>query len=284
MKSKPQTSSEFTPSTAEACKSVMLEIISCLGPYRKHFVLVGGLVPKILIDRDIPQGQGHVGTYDVDFAVNFLKISKNQYATIAEMLFNHDYSYRKDKTGQNLKFSFEKTVSFDGLEQTIYIDLVGPEYGGKNVKGFREKVQDGVHVHKARGVDLVFDNCVDIEVTALLPDGIKHTETVSVVNGAAFAIVKAITFESRKEPKDAYDIYYCLKNYQGGLVAINKELQNIRTHGLVKEGMSILQKLFVDPLAIGPQRAARFISDDPNQRSVIASEFSELVASLLKHI
>lgn len=279
MKTKPQTAKELNQGTAEACKSVMVDMISCLGPYRKHFVLVGGLVPKILIDHG--QTQGHVGTYDVDFAVNFTKISQDQYATIAEMLFNHDYTYRKDKTGQTLKFSFEKTVSLGGMEQTIYIDLVGSEYGGKNEKGFREKVQDGVHVHKARGIDLVFDNKVDIEVTAVLPDGIKHTETVSVVNGAVYLVVKAITFGSRKEPKDSYDLYYCLKNYPDGIPALQRELSQIKTHdGLVKEGMAILQNLFSDPLSIGSQRAARFLTEDPNQRTAIATEFSRLVSAL----
>lgn len=276
---KPKTYKDLNQITAEACKSVMVDMISCLGPYRKHFVLVGGLVPKILIDNG--QAQGHLGTYDIDFAVNFKEISDNQYASIAEMLFNHQYKYRKDKTGQDLKFSFEKTISVGDSTQTIYIDLVGAEYSVKNKKGFREKLQDGLHVHKARGIDLVFDNRVDIDVSATLPDGIDHTETISVVNGAVFVIVKAITFESRKEPKDAYDIYYCLKNYHGGIDALTKELQQIKTHGLVKEGLVILKKLFSDPLAIGPQRAARFLSDDENQRMVIATEFSELAAAII---
>ena len=62
MKPKPKTYKELSPSASEACKSAMLEIVSFLGRYRKHFVLVGGLVPKILIDHGQPQG--HMGTYD----------------------------------------------------------------------------------------------------------------------------------------------------------------------------------------------------------------------------
>ena len=198
------------------------------------------------------------------------------------MLFSHGFRYRKDKTGQELKFSFEKPITIGPDEHVICVDLVGPEYGGKSKKGFREKVQTGVHVHKARGIDLVFNNPVNVAVTAILQDGIKHTENVLVVNGATYIIVKTITFESRKEPKDAYDIYYCLKNYPGGLAALIEEYQKIKNNGLVKEGIVILNKLFTDPLAIGPQRAARFMADNPTERTVIATECAKLITTVLK--
>ncbi len=258
----------------------MVDVISCIGKYRKDFVLVGGLVPKVLFLKE----SKHIGTYDVDFAVNSHHISDQEYATIADMLFRRGYRYRKDTDGHELKFSFERDVKLGDKKHTVIVDLIGPEYGTKTKKGFREKVQKGVHVHKARGVDIVFDNAVEVDVTAILPDGIEHSEKVQVANGAAYLVLKLITFEARKSEKDAYDIYSCLKSYPGGMDALIQDFRPILQHGLVKEALSYLERFFADDLQIGPQRFARFMSEDAMERRAHALELKQLAQQLLEKL
>lgn len=272
--------SDYNKNLSDLCISVMVDVISCIGKYRKDFVLVGGLVPKVLFSKE----SEHVGTYDVDFAVNYHHISEQEYATIADMLFKRGYRYRKDSDGNDLKFSFERDIEFNGKKHVVVVDLIGPEYSTKTKKGFREKVQDGVHVHKARGVDIVFENAVEIEITATLPDGIYHSEKIKVANGAAYLVLKLITFEARKSEKDAYDIYSCLKFYPGGIDALARDFQPILQHGLVKEALSYMEKFFLDEIQIGPQRFARFMSDDAMERKVYAKELSYLVRGILKKL
>ena len=271
---------DYQPNLSELCLAVMVDVISCIGKYKKEFVLVGGLVPKVLFAKE----SKHVGTYDVDFAVNSHHISAQEYATIADMLFQRGYRYRKDRDGNELKFSFERDVALEGRKHVVVVDLIGPEYGTKAKKGFREKVQEGVHVHKARGVDIVFDNTVEVNVTAILPDGIEHSEEIRVVNGATYLVLKLIAFEARKSEKDAYDIYSCLKFYPGGSDALVKSFQPILQHGLVKEAVSYVEKFFSDEFQIGPQRFARFMSEDAMERRAYASELSILVKNFFKRL
>lgn len=272
--------SDYNRNLSDLCLSVMIDVISCIGKYREDFVLVGGLVPKVLFNKE----SEHVGTYDVDFAVNSHHIFEQEYATIADMLFKRGYRYRKDRNGNDLKFSFERDVKFNGKNHVVVVDLIGPEYGTKAKKGFREKIQDGVHVHKARGVDIVFDNAIEVEITATLPDGISHSEKVRVANGAAYLVLKLITFEARKSEKDAYDIYSCLKYYPGGIDALVKGFQPILQYGLAKEALSYMEKFFLDELQIGPQRFARFMSDDVMERKIYAEELGKLVKYMLNKL
>ncbi|MFH1653116.1 MAG: hypothetical protein ABIE74_03580 [Pseudomonadota bacterium] len=271
---------DYTENLSQLCLSVMVDVISCIGKYRKDFVLVGGLVPKVLFTKE----SKHIGTYDVDFAVNSQNVSEQEYATIADLLFKRGYHYRKDRDGNDLKFSFERIIELEEKVHVVVVDLIGPEYGTKAKKGFREKIQEGVHVHKARGVDIVFDNAVEINVTAMLPDGILHSEMVKVANGAAYLVLKLITFESRKSEKDAYDIYSCLKFYPGGIEALAQDFQPILQHGLAKEAITYMEKFFSDLLQIGPQRFARFMSEDAMERKVYASELNRLVKIFLERI
>ncbi|MBU4484184.1 hypothetical protein KKA47_02055 [bacterium] len=271
---------DYKESLSELCLSVMVDVISCIGKYRDDFVLVGGLVPKVLFSKE----SKHVGTYDVDFAVNSHHISEQEYSTIADILFKRGYRYRKDRDGNELKFSFERDVELSGQKHVVVVDLIGPEYGTRAKKGFREKIQEGVHVHKARGVDIVFDNAIEVDVTAVLPDGIEHSEKIRVANGAAYLVLKLITFEARKSEKDAYDIYSCLKFYPGSIDALIIDFQPILQHGLVKEAISYMEKFFSDDLQIGPQRFARFMSDDVMERKAYASELNMLVKDILEKL
>lgn len=58
-------------------------------------------------------------------------------------------------------------------------------------------------------------------VTAALLDGRGvATETIRVVNIAAFLALKCLAYEDRIEEKDAYDIIYGLTYYQEGPVSV----------------------------------------------------------------
>lgn len=42
--------SDYRQPEVEACKSVMLEVLTALGPFRDHVVVVGGNVPWLIIE------------------------------------------------------------------------------------------------------------------------------------------------------------------------------------------------------------------------------------------
>ncbi|MFO0866580.1 MAG: hypothetical protein U0744_18395 [Gemmataceae bacterium] len=73
---------------------------------------------------------------------------------------------------------------------------------------------------------------------------------------AAYLCIKAITLSERKKEKDAYDICFCIENYQGGY----KKLAGVRDKTddkLIAEGIAILREKFERLDSIGPVWAAQ---------------------------
>jgi hypothetical protein len=70
--------------------------------------------------------------------------------------------------------------------------------------------------------------------------------------------MKGMALWTRKEPKDAYDIFYVVNNYPGGIEALVKAFEPYREHGLVIEGLGKIRAKFLSPEHIGPVWVANF--------------------------
>ena len=71
----------------QASRAVLIEVMNVLGLYRDHLILVGGWVPELLLPN-----RGHLGSLDVDLAVDVRGISRQQYDTILQRLIDAGYS------------------------------------------------------------------------------------------------------------------------------------------------------------------------------------------------
>ena len=54
--------------------------------------------------------------------------------------------------------------------------------------------------------------------------------------------MKGMALDDRLKEKDAWDIYYCLLAYPGGIDALVEEFQPHLSHGLVREGLTKIAK------------------------------------------
>jgi hypothetical protein len=66
-----------------ACLSVLVELMTVLGEFRDNIVLIGGWIPYFLIHEG---RQDHVGSLDIDIALDFKKISDDTYKSILQTL------------------------------------------------------------------------------------------------------------------------------------------------------------------------------------------------------
>jgi hypothetical protein len=88
------TRKDYSAEAVHAAKSVLIELTHLLGEYREDIVLIGGWVPELII----PQGQRlHVGSIDVDLALNHTKIKEAGYKRIEELLLSRGYYQDKDR-------------------------------------------------------------------------------------------------------------------------------------------------------------------------------------------
>lgn len=86
------TKSNYGKKEVEACLSVLVEIMTVLGSYRDNLVLIGGWVPYFLLNN---KGKDHVGSIDIDLALDFKKISDESYKTILKLLNQRGYMQGK---------------------------------------------------------------------------------------------------------------------------------------------------------------------------------------------
>lgn len=250
-----RTKTTFVSNIADVSLSHLLELMIALGSYREGLVLVGGWVPYLLLKQyqNPDVSFQHVGSKDIDIAVNPALIDEKKYATILELLAQRGYTPRKNAT-----FSFIKTVKTNRGEEQIQIDFLGPEYGGTAKNKRHQRIQDDFLVRKARGADVMFDHAIDVSLVGKLPDGAQGKTTIKMANIVGILTMKGMVIGSRYKQKDAYDIHSLVLYYKSGPFAVAEEIRPFKEHGLIKEALEKIHDKFRSREAEGPSWVADF--------------------------
>ena len=266
---------DYTANAVEAARSVLLELSRLLGEYRDDIVLIGGWVPELLISRG---GIHHMGSMDVDLALNHRNLQEAGYRTIQDLLLSRGYQ-------QGIQpFIFHRMVRVGDREIRVEVDLLAGEYEGTGDGHRTQKIQD-IKARKARGADLAFEMTREVAVSGTLPGGGKDTVTVRVAAIVPFLVMKGMALCDRLKEKDAWDIYFCLRYYPGGLDALVDEFRPHLSHGLVREGLRKIADKFASPEHVGPRFVADFDGlDDPEERALRQRDAHERVAMLLERL
>lgn len=267
------TKSDYTSESTQAARSVMLELYRILGEYADHLVLIGGWVPDLLIPQE---AEAHVGSMDVDLAVNHRTIPEEGYKTILELLHAHGYEQGKQP------FIFHRIVDINGKEVNVQVDFLAGEYSGTAKSHRTQKAQD-LRPRKARGADLAFENPERITLKGVLPGGGKERVKIQVSSLSSFLIMKGFALGERLKEKDAYDISYCLRNTEGDLNPIIRDLEPLCGNKLVQEALDILADKYADTDQVGPVHVANFQEiTDKDERELVQRDAFERVQALLK--
>ena len=247
-----------------------------LGEFRDHIAVIGGWVPALLL----PAAQGQVRTVDVDLAVDFAHVSDETYATLLQVLQSR--GYRQDDR-QPFRF-FKAVKTDDGPPVEVEVDLLAGEYGGTG-KGHRTQPVQDVRARKARGVDLVFEHHVHVQVEGRLPNGARDVVTIKVANVVAFLVMKGMALHDRRKEKDCYDVLFCAANYPGGVEALAEVFRPHTGNRLVAEGLAKIRSKFLSPDHFGPIAVSDFLEiDDPAERAIVARDAYERVSALLDQL
>jgi len=272
------TRTEYSEQATKAAHMVMLELVRILGEYKDDIVLVGGWVPELLFSKANPR---HVGSTDVDLAINHKTIDEEKYRTILEHLKKH--GYEEDTEGKR-PYVFFRKVMVEGQEVTVQVDLLSGEYGGTGKSRRHQNIQEA-KARKARGCDLAFEMAEEVKLEGVLPTGGKDSVAVRVSGIVPFFVMKAMALRDRVKPKDAWDIYFCMVNFPGGNAAIAEAFRPHLGHGLVKEGLSIIKDKFQAVDYIGPTWCADFDEiRDPDDRAIRLRDAYERVNDFLARL
>jgi hypothetical protein len=269
------TRTDYSAEAVAAARAVMLELVRLLGEYRDEIVIVGGWVPDLLLPLARP---GHIGSTDVDLALDHRRITEAGYQTIRERLLRHGY------VAGPQPFVFFREVVVAGHSVPVKVDFLAGEYGGAGRRHRTQSVQD-VAARKARGCDLAFELNTQVTIEGTLPGGGLDTADVRVAGIVPFLVMKGMALHDRLKPKDAWDISYCVMNYPGGLDALVREFRSHLAHGLVAEGLRKIREKFLSPTHIGPKSVADFEEiTDREARDLRQRDAFERVNHLLEQL
>jgi hypothetical protein len=265
---------DYSADQVEAARSVLLELVHLLGEYRDDIVVVGGWVPQLILPPGRPP---HVGSIDVDLALNHRNLRDAGYATIQALLNRRGY-----EQDPRQPFIYHRTVIVNGNAIKVEVDFLAGEYEGTGAKHRTQPVHEG-RARKARGCDLAFDLYVETEIEGELPEGGRDQARVRVSSVVAFLVMKGMALHDRLKEKDAWDIYFTLINHPGGLNALAQEIRQHLDHGLVHEGLKKIADKFASPDHMGPKFVADFEDiQDEDERAIRMRDAYERVNRLLE--
>lgn len=267
---KPTTRDGYLPEQLEQVRSTCLYVATFLGDLRDDLVVIGGLVPSLIIDQGtLPEGaDAHVGTMDLDVGLTVALLDEGRYRELTERLrcagFEPDANEAGNLTRQRWRLRELPALTVDFL--------IPPSREGDRGGRLRHIERDFAALI-APGLSLAFQDRIEVHLDGRTILGERASRKIWVCGPGAYVVLKALAFDLRGENKDAYDLFYVLRNYGGGPADVAVALRPLRGTPEADEAVAILRRDFTDTDGVGPRRVAAFLAggvDESVQGDVVA--------------
>jgi len=253
---------EYQDRTTLAVYSVLIELGQVLGTYINKFVVIGGSVPWLLYSDAHPK---HIGTLDVDLSVDAEALGDGEYVTLIESL--EAAGYERGKQGMR-PFQLIRTVQIDdGGPIAVILDFLMP----RNAKFIKNKppILAGFAVQGADGAEIAMQSFVNHKLQGTMPDGRQNSVNLRVASIPALLVMKGYALVGRNKPKDAYDIYYVIRQFDGGPEILAEACKPLLENEVALRGFQNIAGKFTHLNDYGPETIKRFLSEsgDPEGRT-----------------
>ncbi len=237
-----------------AVYSVLIELGQVLGAYRDNFVIVGGAVPWLLMPEALPS---HIGTLDIDLNLEPEALSEGKYASLIECLEKAGY---ERGVGDLKPYQLRRWVKLDdGEAVAIIIDLLMPKEA--KFKKNRPPFVAGLRVIEASGGRVALDHHVTRHIQGKMPDGRNNEVDLLIASIPAFLVMKGFALIGRDKKKDAYDIYFSVRNFEGGAAALAESCKALLSDKTAVEGYQYIAGKFRHVDDFGPQTVSVFLAE-----------------------
>ncbi len=269
MPDKPSFADGYRGEQVDLVRAACLYVATKLGDLMDDLVVVGGLAPSLLID---PSGlvrgtDPHVGTLDLDVGLAVALLDQGRYRTITERLrragFSQDVNAEGNPTRQRWKI--------EGVGRVTVDFLIPPTQPG-DVGGALRNIEADFAAVIAPGLHLAFRDRRRVPLSGQTIMGENAARDVWVCGPGAYVVLKALAFDSRGENKDAYDLFYVVRNFGSGIEDIAECLRPLLEDPAAADAIAVLRRDFLDHNGLGPRRVAEFLtrgSDDAIQADVV---------------
>lgn len=264
MAEKAKYASDYGSEQIALVRATCLYVATKLGDLMEEIVVVGGLVPSLIIDQGkLPEGvAAHVGTADLDVALTLALLDEGRYRTVAERLRDAGFEPDQNENGRPTRQRWR----MKGLEG-VKVDFLIPPSREDDKPGTLRDLEADFAAIIAPGLNLAFKDKRDVLLEGLTIKGEKASRKIRVCEAGAFVVLKALAFRIRGENKDAYDLYYVVRNYGEGPEQVAARLRPLLDDPQAKAAIEFLRADFLDHNGIGPRRVAEFLYKEPHDET-----------------
>jgi hypothetical protein len=277
MADKAKRASEYQSEQVELVRATCLYVATKLGDLMDEVVVVGGLVPSLLIDQGaLPAGtSAHVGTLDLDVGLKLALLDEGRYRTLTVRLRDAGFAQDQTEEGRPTRHRWRVT----GLGSVTVDFLIPPSLATDQGGALRDIEKDFAAVI-APGLKLAFQDRRRVRIEGRTIFGEQATREVWVCGPGAFVVLKALAFLGRGENKDAYDLYYLVRNFDADVGEVAACLRPLLGDDEAKRALQVLRDDFLDHESVGPRRVAEFLQGGPDDE--IQADVVGFVRALLE--
>lgn len=236
----------YSSSHLARLKDVLTELSTGFGGLWKNFYLVGGLVPDLLVTNKLPYLKEHLGTLDIDLAVEFAVDKRSDFAGCYKEI--QALGFVKQKTADGTEAMSHTFIRHKGGYESIELDLIVDDSFDPKADKLVEIARD-VEAVKFRGVYLVFEdfirrylkgkNGANIEI--------KISSIIPFLTLKSFAYLDA----ENRLAKDVFDIWYTVVNFEDGPDSVKRELLRYKGNRDVEDAFDGIKPLLSSESAPG---------------------------------
>ena len=272
---KPRTAAGYNVEQLDQVRSVCLYVATKLADLRDEWVIIGGLVPSLLIDqRQLAAADRHVGTLDLDLGLQLGILEEQGYREITARLREAGFGPDSNEAGNLVRQRWKHPSAVHATVEFL-IPQVRPDQRG----GALQNLEKDFAAVVAPGVDLAFRDRRVVTLSGTTLIGETASRDVWVCGPGAYVILKALAFDGRGANKDAYDLFYVLQHFEGGLSEIADSMRPLAGEVAAQHALLVLNRDFRRIGGVGPVRTAAFLglTTDDFQAQVVG-----LVDALLR--
>ncbi|MBI5544971.1 MAG: hypothetical protein HY901_13860 [Deltaproteobacteria bacterium] len=269
MADKPKRASEYKSEQVELVRATCLYVATKLGDMMDDLVIVGGIVPSLILDQgSLPEYvDAHVGSMELDVGLQVALLDEGRYRKLTERLRDAGFAMDTNDAGNPTRQRWAITGS-----GTVTVDfLIQPSLAGDRGGKLRDIEPDFAAII-APGLRCAFQDRQRVTLEGRTLFNEKASREVWACGAGSYVVLKALAFDSRGENKDAYDLYYVIRNFGSGVHDVVAKLQPLLGDADTKKALGILRRDFLDPEMVGPSRVAEFLTggrDDELQADVV---------------
>lgn len=276
MTTEPRQRDDYSLRQIEAAHRVLVDLGQVLAAYADCMVVVGGWVPDLLLPE---AEEPHIGSIDVDLALDAAKLGDGRYAELLKLLFDTKRYQQGEKPFQLIAAVDLK----DGNDPVrVEVEFLAP----KEVKlaSNHPKLVENFRVLQITGCDVAFEAPVEQTLTGRNVRGSANTVRLHVASLADFLVMKALAIGGRDKPKDSYDFCYCLQHAPEGPGKLAEIWKQRMPPRILAMSRNILREKFTTVDAFGPQQVVEFHnSANPEEQAIQARRAYELMQDFLRH-